>query len=94
MNNVNFGHYRVRARVASFDRTYTGEGRRPEPGRLGLLKDTDGLVRTDGNNNTTRLEGHKGVVDRSVETGTWARKGGTIEVVSVKGGASSPEAVQ
>ncbi|MCI82185.1 hypothetical protein A2U01_0103459, partial [Trifolium medium] len=55
---------------------------------------TDGLVRTDGNNNTSRLEGHKGVADHSVETGTGARIGGAIDVDPVTGGASFPEVVQ
>jgi hypothetical protein len=41
LNVVWFGHFRVRASVAKFERTDTGAGRRPEDGQAGM-PDIDG----------------------------------------------------
>ncbi|PNX99301.1 hypothetical protein L195_g022566, partial [Trifolium pratense] len=49
LNNVYFGHYRVRARIASFNRNDRMEESRPEAGRHGLSKDKDKLAMKEGN---------------------------------------------
>ncbi|MCH96565.1 RNA recognition motif, partial [Trifolium medium] len=89
LNAVFFGHYRVRARVASFDRNDKATGRRPETEKLGLMKEGEGLVKEDGNNKTARPVMHKGVDDRNATTGTKAKRGDDTVDDSVKGGFGS-----
>ncbi|MCI24963.1 RNA recognition motif, partial [Trifolium medium] len=94
LNTVNFGHYRVHARVASFDRNDTVAGRRPETEMPGLMKEGEGLVKNDGDNSSVRPAMLQGDDDRNVTTVTKAKKGDDTGVDSVKGGSSSPEDVR
>ncbi|MCI38106.1 hypothetical protein A2U01_0059334, partial [Trifolium medium] len=48
LNAVWFGHYRVRASVAIFDRHYLGEDKRPEKEKVGASKGADETLKKDG----------------------------------------------
>ncbi|MCI48165.1 RNA recognition motif, partial [Trifolium medium] len=65
LNAVYFGHYRIRARVASFDRADTGTGRRPGPRRRGFIKEANDLVWSAGHINTLTQDIHRGDVDNT-----------------------------
>ncbi|MCI75557.1 hypothetical protein A2U01_0096826, partial [Trifolium medium] len=73
LNAVCFGHYRVRASLARFDRNVTGVGKSPGTEKGGLLKPNGGLVKEDRNHKSARPEMHKGDEDRTVTKGKKAK---------------------
>ncbi|CAJ2645133.1 unnamed protein product [Trifolium pratense] len=55
LNNVWFGHYRVRASVAIFDRHYTGEEKYSQKKKVDLLKGSFELSKKDGSKVPAKL---------------------------------------
>ncbi|MCI75158.1 hypothetical protein A2U01_0096426, partial [Trifolium medium] len=75
LNAVSFGHHRVRARVASFDRNDMVARRSSGTAKYGLLQEGEGLVKEDGNHKFTKPTMHKGDDDRNVTSGSKANNG-------------------
>ncbi|GAU33269.1 hypothetical protein TSUD_279430 [Trifolium subterraneum] len=68
LNNVWFGHFRVRARIASFDRKDLVVGRRTQPTTLVEKTETNVPVRTTGRFNSQRpTNSENAIVRREVE---------------------------
>ncbi|PNY14688.1 cysteine-rich receptor-like protein kinase, partial [Trifolium pratense] len=94
LNNVYFGHYCVRARVASFDRNDVTASQRMETERLGLTK---GNVKPamkecfDTDPRTVNLNGND---IRIKSMGPQAKKGVGRDAGPVKGGSGDPGAVR
>ncbi|MCI77945.1 hypothetical protein A2U01_0099215, partial [Trifolium medium] len=73
-----FGHYRVRARVASFDRSdrnATTVGRIPATETAGWTKGGIGAEKDDGPHKHTRAEAFNGVDDCTMPTRTKVKTG-------------------
>ncbi|MCI53130.1 hypothetical protein A2U01_0074376, partial [Trifolium medium] len=87
-----FGHFRVRASVAKFDRHATGADRRPENERVGLTKGADESLKKDGHHVSPEYAAPKGGVDSSQTTGPKTKAGGAI--VPKKEGHGLPEGVR
>ncbi|MCH95090.1 hypothetical protein A2U01_0016063, partial [Trifolium medium] len=94
LNNVHFGHYRVRARVASFNRNDMMAGQRLETERFGLTKGNDKPVMKEGNVIDPRTTTLKGNGVRNESTGTKTNIGVVNDVDTVMGGFGDPEAVR
>ncbi|GAU38427.1 hypothetical protein TSUD_396070 [Trifolium subterraneum] len=89
LNNVWFGHFRVRARVASFTRNDTTAGRRLKAMPLGSEKEGGGLGLRDGNNVIQGPSLVNGVVERKGDVNRKAKQGEDVGIGLDKGG--SPE---
>ncbi|PNX92130.1 RNA recognition motif [Trifolium pratense] len=94
LNNVYFGHYRVRARIASFNCNDRMEESRPETGRHGLMKDNGKLDRKEGNVVVSQSLDLKRNGLRKDTKALQASRGDVNDIEPVKGDTGEPEAVR
>ncbi|PNX97250.1 cysteine-rich receptor-like protein kinase, partial [Trifolium pratense] len=94
LNNVRFGNFCVRARVASFDRNDLPARPRMDTESLGLAKGLDKSAMNEGKGLNPRSASSLGNEAQHASLGAQAKKGVVSDAVPVKGNLGAPRAVR
>ncbi|GAU40819.1 hypothetical protein TSUD_398030 [Trifolium subterraneum] len=94
LNAVWFGHFRVRASVAKFERNDVGRDRVSKQEKVGLSKGAEIPLKKDSNQNPTRQAMLEDGDDRIISTGSKMKNGGDAHLDLEKEGCGPLEGVR